>query len=205
MMASTELYACLYVKEFPAQSMLRLRPELRVRPCVVMEGEPPQEYACSLNTNARKLGISAGMTRVEIETFSAVSVLSRSRMEEAAAKAALLECGGAFSPRLEAGSRDRAYFCVLDIAGMEKLFGPPASLARNLLKRVKVLGIGASIAISSNFHAAVCLARSQASRMDVSIILQGGEGNVLSTLPLKVLDLSQEHAETFSLWGIRTL
>jgi protein ImuB len=204
MTTSTELYACLYAKEFPAQSMLRLRPELRVQPCVVMEGEPPQEYAYSLNAKARKLGIAAGMTRVEIETFSAVSVLSRSRMEEEAAKAALLECGGLFSPRLEAGSRDRAYFCVLDIAGMEKLFGPPAALARSLLKRVKTLGIGASIAISSNFHAAVCLARSQASRMDVSIIPQGGESSALSPLPLTVLDLSEEHAEIFSLWGIRT-
>jgi protein ImuB len=204
MKASTELYACLYVKEFPAQSMLRLRPELRVGPCVVMEGEPPQEYACSLNTKARKLGIEAGMTRVEIETFSTVSVLSRSRMEEEAAKAALLECSGAFSPRLEARSRDRAFFCVLDIAGMEKLFGPSAALARSLLKRTKAVGIGASIAISSNFHAAVCLARTQASRMDVSIIPQGGESSALSPLPLTFRDLSEEHAETFALWGVRT-
>ena len=204
MTTSTELYACLYAKEFPAQSMLRLRPELRVHPCVVMEGEPPQEYACSLNTKARKLGIAAGMTRVEIETFSAVSILSRSCMEEEAAKAALLECGGLFSPRLEAGSRDRAYFCVLDIAGMEKLFGPPAALARSLLKQVKTLGIGASIAISSNFHAAVCLARSEASRMGISIIPQGAESAALAPLPLTVLDLAEEHAETFSLWGIRT-
>jgi protein ImuB len=160
------------VKEFPAQSMLRLRPELRVQPCVVIEGEPPQEYACSLNTKARRLGIAVGMTRVEIETFSSISVLSRSRMEEEAAKAALLECCDAFSPRLEAGSRDHACFCVLDIAGMEKLFGPPVDLARSLLQRVKALGIGASIAISSSFHAAVCVARWQASRMDVSIIPQ---------------------------------
>jgi protein ImuB len=205
MTVSTEIYACLYVKEFPAQSMLRLRPELRAQPCVVMEGEPPLEYSCSLNTQARKLGISAGMTRVEIETFSAVSVLSRSCIEEEATKAALLECCGAFSPRLEAGSRGRAYYCVLDIVGMEKLFGPPADLARSMLKRIKALGIGASIAIGSNFHAAVCLARTQASRMDVSIIPQGGESSALSPLPLTVLDLTEEHAETFSLWGIRTL
>jgi protein ImuB len=205
MTTSTGLYACLYVKEFPAQSMLRLRPELRVQPCVVIEGEPPQEYACSLNTKARRLGIAVGMTRVEIETFSSVSVLSRSQMEEEAAKAALLECCDAFSPRLEAGSRDRACFCVLDIAGMEKLFGPPVDLARSLLQRVKALGIGASIAISSSFHAAVCVARWQASRMDVSIIPQGAESNALSQLPLAVLGLSEEHAETFSLWGIRTL
>ena len=205
MTASTGLYACLYVKEFPAQSMLRLRPELRVQPCVVMEGEPPQEYAYSLNTKARKLGMAAGMTRVEVETFPAISVLSRSRMEEEAAKAALLECSGAFSPRLEAGGRDRAFFCVLDIAGTEKLFGPPTSLAKSLLNRVRALGIGASIAISSNFHAAGCLARAQALRMGVSIIPQGAESNTLSSLPLAVLDLSEEHAETFSLWGIRTL
>ncbi len=88
---------------------------------------------------------------------------------------------------------------------MEKLFGPPAVLARSLLQRVKSLGIGGSIAISGNFHAAVCVARWQASRMDVSIIPQGAESNTLSPLPLAVLDLSEEHAETFSLWGIRTL
>ena len=34
-----ELYACLYAKEFPAQALLRLRPELHSKPCVVMEGE----------------------------------------------------------------------------------------------------------------------------------------------------------------------
>ena len=41
MMKPAELYACIYAKEFPAQALLRLRPELREKPCVVMEGEPP--------------------------------------------------------------------------------------------------------------------------------------------------------------------
>lgn len=36
---TSELYACLYVREFPAQSLLRLRAELHVGPCVVMDGE----------------------------------------------------------------------------------------------------------------------------------------------------------------------
>jgi protein ImuB len=169
-----------------------------------MEGEPPQEYACSLNTRARKLGLAVGMTRTDIETFSSVSVLSRSRVEEETAKAVLLECGGTFSPRLEAGERDRAFFCVLDIAGMEKLFGPPATLGRSLLKRLRTLSIGASIAISSNFHAAVCLARFQASRMDVFLIPHGAESTTLSSQPITVLDLSDEHTEIFSLWGIKT-
>ncbi len=73
-----ELYACLYAKEFPAQALLRLRPELRDKPCVVMEGEAPLEQVCSLTRKARILGLMRGMTRVEVETFPAVTLLKRS-------------------------------------------------------------------------------------------------------------------------------
>jgi hypothetical protein len=33
-----ELYACLYAKEFPAQALLRLRPDIGTQACVVLEG-----------------------------------------------------------------------------------------------------------------------------------------------------------------------
>ncbi|MGD0649450.1 MAG: DNA polymerase Y family protein, partial [Acidobacteriaceae bacterium] len=39
----------------------------------------------------------------------------------------------------------------------------------------------------------------------VRLIAAGEEGAALSGLPLRVLDLSEAHAETFGLWGIRTL
>jgi protein ImuB len=200
-----ELYACVYAKEFPAQAALRLRPERRNRPCVVMEGEPPQQYVCSHNTKAHRLGIAHGMTKVEIDTFPSITVLSRSRKEEAAAKTAMLECAGTFSPRVEDRSNDNALLCVVDIAGTEKLFGPPATLAKALLERIKKLRIMASIAVSSNFHTAICVARGRSSRPDVACIEIGEESRALASLPLTVLDLSEEHAETFSLWGIHTL
>ena len=82
MTKSEELYACLYAKEFPAQSLLRLRPELHSKPCVVIEGEPPSQYVCSLNTKARLAGLARGMTRVEVDTFSEPIVLSRSLQAE---------------------------------------------------------------------------------------------------------------------------
>ena len=78
MSGHAELYACLYAKEFPAQAMLRLRPELREKAVVVMEGEPPLQTVCSLNARARRLGIARGMTKVEVETFASVTVLPRS-------------------------------------------------------------------------------------------------------------------------------
>ena len=54
-----ELYACLYAKEFPAQAFLRLRPELRDKPCVVMDGEPPLQQVCSLTRKARTARIGS--------------------------------------------------------------------------------------------------------------------------------------------------
>lgn len=204
-MKPAELYACLYAKEFPAQALLRLRPELRDQPCVVMDGEPPSQQVCSLNTKVRLLGIAHGMTLVEVNTFPSVAVLTRSQKEEASAKTALLECAGAFSPRIEDRSEDRAFLCVIDIAGTEKLLGPPEILARNLLHRVKALGVTACVTASSNHHAAISLAKGLSPQTVVKVIAKGDEATTLAPLPLKVLGLTEERAETFSLWGIRTL
>jgi protein ImuB len=198
-----ELYACLYAKEFPAQAVLRLRPELREQPVVIIEGEPPLQTVCSFNAKARYLGIVRGMTRVELDTFSSLIVLPRSRPEEDSTYAVMLECAGAFSPRVEDRSEGSAFLCLIDIAGTEKLLGPPEVLAQKLLRRVQVLGVSASVAISRNFYAALSYVRGSSSR--IAFIAPGNEGPTLAPLPLKVLDISEEHADTFGLWGIRTL
>jgi protein ImuB len=204
-MSSPEIYACLYVKEFAAQALLRLRPELRDKPCAVMQGEPPLQQVCSLNVKARRLGALAGMTQVEMETFPAVAILSRSLHEEAATRMALLECAGSFTPRVEEASTEMAFLCVLDITGTEKLFGPAATLAEKLKNRVKALGISTSVAVSRNFHTAICLARGMSSNVSITVIPAGAESAALASLPLTVMELSEEQAQKFSLWGIRTL
>ena len=149
------------------------------------------------------------MTQVEMDTFPAARVLSRSAMEEEAAGLVLLECAGGFSPRVEKRgveerSDGRAFICVIDIAGTEKLFGAPRMLVSTLLERVRALGIDAQATVSHNFEAAICLARGTRSKTP-QIIPHGEESSALGPLPLSVLDLSEEHAEIFSLWGIRTL
>jgi protein ImuB len=201
----SELYACLYAKEFPAQALLRLRPELRDRPCVVMEGEPPLQRVSSFNTKGRLLGMTHGMTSVEVDTFPSVTMLPRSLKEEESAKTALLECAGAFSPHVEDRSEDRAFLCVIDLAGTEKLLGQAERVARNLLHRVKALGVTACATVSSNHHAAVCLTKGLSPRTPVRVIPKGDEATTLAPLPLTVLGLTDERAEIFSLWGIRTL
>jgi protein ImuB len=203
MSARAELYACLYVREFPAQVLMRLRPELRERAVVVMEGEKPLETVCALNARARQMGVERGMTRVEVETFEGISVLQRAAAEEESARAVLLQCAGTFSPRVEERAGGSAFVCVIDIAGTAKLFGPPMQLAKTLLSRMRALGIAATVAVSSNFEAAVCHARGRPGQ--TAVIPQGIESIALAPLPIDVLELSEEHAATFAMWGIHTL
>ncbi len=203
MSSPEQLYACLYAKEFATQALLRLRPQLFQKAIVVLEGEPPLQTVCSLNARARRMGVACGMTRVELDTFEGVVALARSRSEEATARRAVLECAATFSPRIEDRAEENAFLCVLDIAGTEKLFGPPRTLAQRLLSQVQAVGISASVAIAGNFHTAMSCVRGAAAR--ITVIDSGNEAIALSPLPIEVLGLSGEHAATFALWGIRTL
>jgi protein ImuB len=117
----------------------------------------------------------------------------------------LLECAGAFSPRIEDRSEDTALLIGIDIAGTVNLFGPPEMLARDLLERVSSLGISVRITVSSNFHAAACLAKGMSQRTPLQVIAPGEEATVLAPLPPTVLDLTETQAETLGLWGIHTL
>jgi protein ImuB len=195
-------YACLVAQEFPVQALLRLQPELRSKPVAVLDGEPPFEQVCSLNGAALRLGITPGMTKLEMEMFPAATILTRSRAQELTARAALLECAATFSPRVQDQSSDSRFTCVVDITGTETLFGSSQVLCESLLKKALALGIRASIAVSSNYQAAKCLARGH---RGISVVPQGRENSALAPLRLTVLNLSREHSETFAMWGITTL
>ncbi len=201
----SELYACIYVRELPAQALLRLRPELHDKPCVVFEGEPPTETVCALNTRARLLGLRRGMTKVEVETFENVTVLQRSLKTEAAVRTILLECAGAFSPRIEDRSINGLFVCVVDVAGTEGLFGPSLMLAKQIRQRIRSVGVVASVTISANVHTAVCVARGLSSGVPLRVVPRGEEAKALAPLPVTVLDITETQAETFLTWGIRTV
>jgi len=196
------LYACIYAEEFPAQALLRLRTDLAVQPVAVLGGRPPLETVCSLNRLARMKGATHGMTRLECETIPDLHLLTRSLETEAAARAVMLECAAQFSPRVESVSEENACACVLDIAGTERLFGPPRTLAERLREALTAAGLRASIAVSANFDAARLKA---ASARGITVIPPSHEAIALSGLSLSVLGLSEDYAETLATWGIRTL
>jgi protein ImuB len=199
---TTHLYACAHAEEFPAQALLRLRTDLAVQPVAVLDGRPPLQTVCSLNRLARLRGAVPGLTRLEAETISGLHLLARSLETEAAARAVLLECAAHFSPRIESVSREMSAACVLDITGTERLFGPPEMLAERLRDELASAGLRASVAVSANFHAA----RMKAAAMrGITVIPPGQESAALGRLPVAALALEADPAETFALWGIRTL
>ncbi len=199
---SREMYACVYAAEFAAQTLLRLRPDLQSQPVAVLEGHAPQQAVCALNRHARLRGAALGMTRLEAEAIADLRMLTRSLPGEAVARAVMLECAAQFSPRVEEASNGTACAFVLDIAGTERLFGPPEQLAQRLRAVLAAAGFRASIAVSANYHVARMKA---AFCRGIAVISEGTEAEALAGLPVRALGLAAEHAEVFALWGIRTL
>jgi protein ImuB len=199
---SNSLYAAIHAAEFPAQAILRLRPDLQPQPVAILDGVAPQEKVCSLNLHARKLGAVIGMTRLEIEELNRICVLVRSLDMELAARSVLLESVSQFSPRIEEIWATNACGFVLDISGSARLFGSPEVIAKSLRSAITSAGFRASVSISHNFHTArICAEFIRG----INVIPVEQEAPAIAATLIASLRLDQSHNETFALWGIRTL
>jgi protein ImuB len=200
------LYLCLHVRDFPAQTLERLRPELRQRPIAILDGVPPLETVFALNDRARSLGLEFGMARLQAESFSGVAVARRVRQQENSAFLMLRQCADRFSPRIEVltspGEKNSGATLVLDISSSERLLGTPLQIAEALRNKVNAAGLEPGLATSGNANAAVLAARGCPG---ITVVPPGEEAQKLAPLPLAVLDLEPEQEETFETWGIKTL
>jgi protein ImuB len=190
-------HACIFIPDFPAQAILRAEPEWRDYALVVLDGRAPVQRPAAMNDYARQKGVQLDMPKTLLEQCSSLLLRSRSSSFEMAAHQILLQTGKSFSPRVEELSADTL---LLDLAGMDKLFGPPAQLATALAQRLEAAGLTARIAIAANSGAALAAARGKGR---ITVIPPGREAEVLGPLPLTVLDPPAEILETLDRWGIR--
>jgi protein ImuB len=191
-------FASVFVPNFPLQAVVRNEPALRERAIALIEGNPPLCSVIAANEKAAQVGITIGMTKTDAEQFSGVEIRSRSLPQEAIAHAALLDIGWSVSPRLEDFSLDTI---VLDLSGLESLFGSENEIASHLIERSAACGLRANVAIASNIDTALIVARGFAG---VTVIPPDEEAHSLSSLPVRVLSSSEETLETLLRWGIVT-
>ena len=195
-------FVCILIPNFAAQSLVRLRPELRDQAIAVLEGDRPFEHVCSLNQAALHLGIELGMSRAEAEVFP-VQLLARSLKEELCAKSVLLSCLAIFCPAIEEFPANAECLYVLDLHGTDRLHGSVAAAMRRIRTHIRDLGFMPRLTSSVNLHTALCLARS--GHTALAHTPAGAEAAILAPLPLRVLDLSEDQATTLTQWGIKTL
>lgn len=198
------MFACLYIPDFPVEAVLRVEDDLRQMAVAVLEGKPPLLRVAAANQKARASGIEAGMTQAQAEMLPGLVLRPRSSAQEAAAHAALLDCAHSFSPRVEDTAADTV---LLDLHGLERLFGPPPRLAHELSRRAWQLGLATNVAVASNLETAQLAARGFPG---VTVIPPGQEAGRLGELSLEELlscHLPPEDAQvlldTVERWGIR--
>ncbi|MDT8067060.1 MAG: hypothetical protein ROO76_02725 [Terriglobia bacterium] len=117
---------------------------------------------------------------------------NRSAAAESSAHAALLDAAHAVSPRVEDSAVDTV---VLDISGLDRLFGTSQQVAQELVRRVTDVGLVANVAVAENPDAAEHAARGYPG---VTIIPAGQEAQRLGTLPLQVLFSAERSSLTRS-------
>lgn len=212
-------FACIFVPNFPVAAVLRAEPELRAQSVAIFEGKPPLEKVFAVNESAGRAGIAPGMTKAQAELCSELTLRPRSRLQEVSAHAALLDCAQSFSPCIEDAALDTA---LIDLEGMESLFGSLPEIAHAMSHRITSLGLEANVAVALNPDAAVLAARGFSG---VTVIPQGKEGESLGSLPVEVVfagriagkefevkekeDKQKKESErmlaTLERWGIRNL
>jgi len=206
------MFTCIYVPNFSIAAALRAEPELQTHALAVFEGKPPLEQIVAVNEKSRELGICPGMTKSQAELCPGIALRPRSQLQETSAHSALLDCAQSFSPVVEDTARDTV---LLDLAGMESLFGSLTKISYEIFDRATALGLNANVVTASNPNAALVAARglsvtpatgrlsrghpstslrtgpapapNSAQGLWVIVILPGKEAGKLAPLPVDVL------------------
>src|SRR5262249_7017987 len=139
-------FACIFVPNFSVEAILRAEPDLRSRAVAVLEGKPPLQKVWAVTEEARNAGVLTDMTKLQIEGSAEIVLRVRSDFQESAAHQALLDCAQSFSPRIEDFVPDTI---LLDLAGLEKLFGPLHKIARQIFRCASEIGLHTNVAIAS--------------------------------------------------------
>jgi protein ImuB len=223
--------ACVLVADFAIAAVARANPELREQPFALirmpfarparnsgpghksMQYQPHSELSC-VSPAARAAGLRPGMTVAQARAMLPDLIVTRpSSAAERSANEALLDVAESVSPIVEQGVPG----CVwIDLTGLNRLYRPATgsddpvetenSIAEELIRRTRRLGLDAAAGISSSKEIAQLAARCGG----VRIIAPRMEREFLDWLPLELVEFDpQGHNDKIELMlkrlGIRRL
>jgi len=149
----------------------------------------------ALQKPARQIELAPQRPRKQSKPALAI-LRQRSAAQEESAQAALLDVAHAFTPRVEDTYPDRL---LLDLDGLDRLYGPAAAMAHELSSRVGAVGLDSNIGMATNPDAAMHAA---CGFSGVTVIPAGEEARRLGVLPIHVLldsfDIACRETETAS-------
>src|SRR5579883_3062426 len=193
------LFGCIHIPNFLLQAAIRHEDhQLTLQPVAILDGPDSMLRVVAANHVAEKYGIEIGMGLQQAELCPGIILRKRIPACEAAAHAALLDCGYSVSPRVESTAPG---IVIADLSGTEELLGSPEKIGCSLAVRARQCGLGINVGIAANPDTAQYAALGI---KGISVIPSGEEGRQLAGLPIRVLNVPAEILEVLDGWGIHT-
>lgn len=147
-------YSALHLPAFPLEALLRLQPELRHRPCAVIDPARNSHRSraraplLAANHHAATTGIQPGWPATRaLARCPALTLLDRSSAAEADARAALLALARTLAPRFELTAPDTL---TLDLTSIPAARHSPADWSTRTLESLVPLGLPVRLAIATD-------------------------------------------------------
>jgi protein ImuB len=154
----------------------------KLQASIFAAAKPERAPATKTVTKNKSAQIEFAARRTKTQPTPANAIFrQRSPAQEDSAHAALLDVAHAFTQRVEDTHPDRL---LLDLDGLERLYGPAPAMARELASRVSSVGLDCNIGMAANpdtaMHAACGFS-------GITVIPAGEEARRLGVLPITVL------------------
>jgi protein ImuB len=190
------MFAVLLLPNFRLQAALRFREELREQPVAISDEDEAKTGLLEVSAAASGMGVRPGLSSPQaLARCPGLILLARSRPQERAAQAALLEIAAAFSPAVEATADG---YCTVSLQASRDKDWP--AMGGRMVEALAALRLAAQVGIAPNPDLAFLAARHAR-----PVLVAPTPGPFLANLAIHELDPPPELLSVLRDWGIHHL
>ncbi|MDF1811672.1 MAG: DNA polymerase Y family protein [Verrucomicrobiales bacterium] len=209
------MFAAIHIPRPALQALFIEKPGMRYQPVVVLDEAEKTTTSkrdrgklrvLEISAEAEEFGIHRGMTAVQAQArCDYLELLNRSPRAETDLTETLLDCAGDFTPDFE---DTECGTCILDLGGVAAIDRDALRISRQIHERISDHQFFPRIGMATNPDLAALAARAcryVAGAEEILVIRDQDREQILSPLPVGLLDLTPEMSDLFDLWGLRNL